>query len=105
MQQNLSVKTVGNATSLFLAISFVLCVGLSLIIHRQLMAQSLQMWLPGFVWLTGPSFVLGLIESYAYGWFIAGIWVPLYNAFAGRSSALGSGRPADAAVIVGGLKR
>ncbi len=105
MQTRLSIKAVGNATSLFLAISFVLCVGLSLIIARHLMAQSLQMWLPGFVWLTGPSFVLGLAESYAYGWFIAALWVPLYNAFAGRSSALGSGQPADESVPLRGLKR
>ncbi len=105
MQPTPSIKAVGNATSLFLAISFVLCVGLSLIIHRHLMAQSLQMWLPGFVWLTGPSFVLGLAESYAYGWFIAALWGPLYNAFTGRSPALASGRPSEAAVTVEGLKR
>ncbi len=57
----------GNATSLFLAFSFTLCVGLSLITPRHLMGPALQMWLPGFVWLTAPGFVLGLVESYAYG--------------------------------------
>ncbi len=103
MQQGLSVKAVGNATSLFLAIIFTLCVGLSLIIGRHLMAQSLQMWLPGFVWLTAPSFVLGLVESYAYGWFIAGIWVPLYNQFARRQEH--SIRPESAILTVGGSKR
>jgi hypothetical protein len=31
------------------------------------------------------SFSLGLIESYGYGWYVALIWVPLYNVFAART--------------------
>ncbi len=103
MQQALSVKTVGNATSLFLAISFVLCVGLSLVYPKHLMGPALQMWLPGFVWLTGPSFLLGLIESYAYGWFIAVLWVPLYSWFARRPARE---HPLDShAATLGALKQ
>ena len=101
MQQGLLVKTVGNATSLFLALSFVLCVGLSLLFSMRLMSSALQMWLPGFVWLTVPSFLLGLVESYAYGWFIAVLWVPLYHLFARRPEH----QHPSGAVTVEGLKR
>jgi hypothetical protein len=37
--------------------------------------------LPGFTWISWRSFLLGAAESYAYGWYIALIWVPLYNYF------------------------
>ena len=33
--------------------------------------------LPGFRWLDGWSFLLGLGESFAYGWYIALLYVPL----------------------------
>jgi hypothetical protein len=35
--------------------------------------------LPGFEWLSWQSFLLGLAESYGYGWYFALIWVPFYN--------------------------
>ncbi len=81
--------------------------GLSLISPRHLIGPALQTWLPGFVWLTAPSFVLGLAGSYAYGWLIAGIWVPLYN----MSANLSARRPEreqqhdSGAVAVGGVER
>jgi hypothetical protein len=40
--------------------------------------------LPGFTWLTWPSFFLGLVESFAYGWYVALIFGPLFNFFASR---------------------
>jgi hypothetical protein len=103
MQQSISIKAVGSANSLLIAIAFVLCVGLSVVYPKHQMGPALQMWLPGFVWLTVPSFVLGLIESYAYGWIIAGIWVPLYNFFAHRS--VEESRLGRKDAVVEGLKR
>ena len=50
------------------------------------MYQSWQRLLPGFTWMSWSSFGLGLIESYGYGWFVALIWVPLYNLFAARET-------------------
>jgi Cu+-exporting ATPase len=35
--------------------------------------------LPGFTWLSWGSFGVGLSESFAYGWYIALIFAPLYN--------------------------
>lgn len=69
------------ATGLFLAITFSLCVAFDLLVPRYAMYHAWLGLVPGFHWLTWESFFLGLIESYAYGWFIALIWVPLYNVF------------------------
>jgi P-type Cu+ transporter len=38
-----------------------------------------------FEWLTSTGFLIGLIESYAYGWFFALVWVSLYHFFAKRA--------------------
>jgi hypothetical protein len=39
---------------------------------------------PGFTWLNWPSFFLGLVETFAYGWYVALVFGPLYNFFAAR---------------------
>jgi len=79
MNQRISLVAVGHASSLFLAITFTLCVGFDLLFPEHAMFQAWQKLLPGFVWISWKSFFLGLIESYAYGWYFALIWVPLYN--------------------------
>ena len=84
MKQGISLVALGHATSLFLAITFVLCVGFDLLFPAQAMSQAWQKLLPGFHWLSLGSFFLGLLESYAYGWYVALIWAPLYNVFALR---------------------
>lgn len=84
MRSTLPLTAVGHATSSFLAISFVLCIAVSLIFPAHTMAQSLQGLLPGFEWLTLKGFLLGLIESYGYGWYATLIWVPIYNVVAGH---------------------
>jgi len=75
------LKTVGHATSLFLAVSFLLCVGFCLLLPGYQMHSAWAPMLPGFEWLTPIGFVFGLVGSYLYGWFIAIIWVPLYETF------------------------
>lgn len=79
MRARLSVTAVGHATSLFLAITFVLCVGFDLLFPAHAMYHAWQQLLPGFHWLNWGTFLLGLIESYGYGWYVAAIWVPIYN--------------------------
>ena len=86
MRSGLSLPAFGHATSLFLVISFVLCVGFDLGFPRMAMYRSWQALLPGFTWISWSSFLLGLIESYGYGWYAALIWVPLYNVFAARGA-------------------
>jgi hypothetical protein len=43
-----------------------------------------QRLLPGFEWISWGSFFLGLVESYAWGWYVTLIWVPLYNVISAR---------------------
>ena len=86
MTRGISLPGVGHATSLFLVITFVLCVGFDLLFPTQRMYQAWQALLPGFTWISWSSFFIGLVETYGYGWFFALIWVPLYNVFALRES-------------------
>jgi hypothetical protein len=85
MNRSISLPAVGHATSLFLAISFTLCVIFDLIFPQHQMYPAWQKLLPGFEWISLGSYVLGLVESYAYGWYFALIWVPLYNVIVSRS--------------------
>jgi len=78
-KQGISLAGVGHATSLTLAISFVLCVGFDLLLPEHAMYETWQKLLPGFEWISWKSFFLGLIESYGYGWYFTLIWVPIYN--------------------------
>ncbi len=84
MKPAISVMAFGHASSLFLAISFALCVGFDFLFPAHAMYQTWQKLLPGFVWISWKSFFLGLVESYSYGWYGALIWVPLYNVFSAK---------------------
>jgi len=86
MRTGISLIAVGHASSLFLAISFALCVGFDLLFPAHAMYQVWQNLLPGFEWLSWQSFLLGLIESYGYGWYFALVWVPIYNVIATRKN-------------------
>jgi len=84
MNRSLSFSAVGHATSIFLAISFVLCVGGDLLMPAYQMHTIWERLLPGFTWISWGSFLLGLVESYAWGWYFTLIWVPLYNVISAR---------------------
>ena len=74
----------GMSLGLFLMITFALCVGFDLIFPQYAMHQTWLGLFPGFTWLTWPSFLLGLAESFAYGWYVALIFGPLFNFFVAR---------------------
>jgi len=82
--KGLSLTAVGHATSLFFVITFALCVAFDLVFPDHAMYQAWQKLLPGFEWLSWKSFFLGLIEAYGYGWYVALVWVPLYNVLVAR---------------------
>ena len=86
IKPGLSLSAFGHATSLLLAITFVLCVGFDLLFPQMAMYRSWQALLPGFTWISWSSFLLGLVESYGYGWYFTLIWVPLYNVFNARAT-------------------
>lgn len=79
------VIALGMGLSLFLALSFILCV-LAFLILPDFPGEhsALTILLPGFTLLTWTSFCLGLIESLAWGWYIALVFGPIYNFFAAR---------------------
>ena len=76
----------GMSLGLFLALTYVLCVLFDLWFPGQAMNQTWLRLLPGFTWLTWPSFFLGLAESFAYGWYVALVFGPIYNFFVSRLS-------------------
>lgn len=79
------VLALGMSLSLFLLISYVLCVvGYLLFPSLPLNHAVLAIFLPGFELLTWSAFFLGLVECLAYGWYVALILGPLYNFFAVR---------------------
>jgi 2TM family of unknown function (DUF5676) len=78
------ILALGLSLGSFLALTFVLCVLFDLWFPGQAMYQTWLRLLPGFTWLTWPSFFLGLIESFAYGWYVALVFGPIYNFFAAR---------------------
>jgi hypothetical protein len=83
----LPLLALGLASSLFLSISFVLCVlGYLLFPSLPVPHAALSLVLPGFQLLTWRSFLLGLIESFGWGWYITLIFGPLYNYFVSRFS-------------------
>lgn len=70
----------GISMSVFLAVSYLFCILLGIFggwdwdLH-----QPWLQFLPGFTWLTLPSFFLGLFESITYGWYVAMLFGGLYN--------------------------
>lgn len=85
MNARISLSATGHATSLLLVISYILCIGFDLLFPEHAMYTAWYKLLPGFEWLSWKSFFIGLVETYAYGWYFALIWVPLYNLFTVRN--------------------
>lgn len=76
--KGLSIKTVGLALGTLFAVSYVLCVLFDLIFPGWAMYQVWQGLLPGFSW-SAVGFLIGLVETVLYGFYIAVIYVPVYN--------------------------
>lgn len=81
------IYPVGMSLGILLALSFALCVVFGLLFPGTTMYQAWLPLLPGVSWISWPSFLLGLVETFAYGWYIAVIFVPAWNFFAPRATA------------------
>lgn len=79
------VVALGMSLGSFLALTFVLCVLFDLWFPALAMNPVWAPLLPGFTWISWASFLLGLIEAFAYGWYVSLIFGPLYNFFVTRS--------------------
>jgi hypothetical protein len=66
----------------FPIVTYILCVAFDLLFRGQAMYQTWLRLLPGFTWLSWCCFVLGAVEAFAYGWYIALVFGPLFNFFA-----------------------
>lgn len=82
--RRLRLVPVGMSVGLLFAISYVLCIALGLIWWDAGLHQPWLQFLPGFTWLSPGTFLLGLVESFAYGWYVALVFVPLFNFFNAR---------------------
>jgi hypothetical protein len=80
----LPVFALGVSLSLFLSITYALCVLYHIVFPNPTVTEMWFAMFPGFIWLDWQSFVLGLIESAVYGWYAALVFGPLYNFFAAR---------------------
>jgi len=87
MNRGISLVALGHATSLFLVITFTLCVAFDYYFPEHAMFEAWQKLLPGFDGINLKSFVIGFVEIYVYGWYFAIIWAPLYNFFCSRSKS------------------
>ena len=75
----LPLATLSVSLGLFFAISFTLCVLFDLAMPSMAMRDAWMPFLPGFTWLSLPSFLLGLIESFAYGLYTGLVFGALFN--------------------------
>jgi len=80
----ISVFSLGLSLGLFLAITYVLCVAFDLMFPDHAMYKAWAVFLSGFSWISWSSFFLGLVETFAYGWYVALIFGPLFNAINNR---------------------
>jgi hypothetical protein len=83
--RRLPVFALGLSLSAFLAISYVLCiVGYLIAPGLPVKHEALAIFLPGFSLLSWQTFLIGLVESYAWGRYIGLVFGALYNFFAVR---------------------
>lgn len=79
------IRTWGWTLSLFLLVTYVLCIGFGVLApDRFHMHEAWSKLLPGFEWLTWPGFVAGAVGSFLYGWYAAVLVVPLHRYFSSR---------------------
>lgn len=81
----LAIIPMGLSLGSLLVITYVLCVLFGILVSDRGMHQLLAQLLPGFTWITWPSFFLGLVWSFVYGWYVAVVFAPLYNFFNART--------------------
>jgi hypothetical protein len=79
----LHIVTLGLSLSTFFILSYTICIlGYLLLPGFPVQHESLAIFLPGFTLLSWPTFFLGLIESFIWGWYVAVVFGAIYNFFA-----------------------
>ena len=81
----LNWKIVSWSLGSWAAVSFVVCVMWGLVVPEALhMHAFLETVLPAFKWLTWWGFLLGLAESFLFGFYAGFVYVPIRNFFEKR---------------------
>ncbi len=76
--QRLRIRSVGLSLGVLLAVSYVLCLAWDLVFPGWAMYPAWQRLLPGFSW-SATGLLIGLAETLLYGYYVALIFVPVYN--------------------------
>lgn len=76
--KRLSYLPVAVALAGFLAVSFAVCVAWDAVFPQWAMRSAWAPLLPGFEWLSVATFLLGLVETAVYGFWLALI-LPLFQ--------------------------
>jgi len=82
----LPIVPLGWALSLFLVLTYLVCVAFDLLFPGYAMYETWSGLLPGFVWLTPLGFSVGLVGSFLYGWYVALVFGGLFNALTSRKA-------------------
>jgi len=83
--RTIPVLILGLSLSAFFVFSYVVCVlGYLFLPSLPVEHSALAVFLPGFTLLSWRSFLLGLCESFIWGWYIAVVFGTLYNFFVRR---------------------
>jgi hypothetical protein len=64
----------------FLVVGYLACLALALIVPDRGLHQPWLQFYPGFAW-TAPGMLLGLAESFIYGFISGLIFAPIFNFF------------------------
>lgn len=83
-QSFLCIIPLGMALGILIASSFMICVIFGVLFPSMTMYQAWLPLLPGVTWISWQSVLIGIAESFAYGWYVALIFVPTYNLFLKR---------------------
>ncbi|KUO64180.1 MAG: hypothetical protein APF80_17325 [Alphaproteobacteria bacterium BRH_c36] len=82
-----SVRQLGLALTAFFVATYILCIALGVIVPDWEMHKPWLQFFPGFEWLTLQGFLVGLVESVIYAWYIAVLFGWLFNNLGSQARA------------------
>jgi uncharacterized membrane-anchored protein len=86
----LNLKVWAVSAACFLAVSYTLCVTGGLLLPGLPIAhRTLELVVPGFMWISASAFVLGLVETFLFGLYGGFAFALLHNLFAARWGTAG----------------
>ncbi|MCH9809379.1 MAG: hypothetical protein K0U74_16765 [Alphaproteobacteria bacterium] len=83
----MNISQLGYSLSIFFVATYLFCIALGVIVPDWEMHKPWLQFFPGFEWLTLQGFVIGLVESVVYAWYVAIVFGVLFNFFGSRRTA------------------